>query len=405
MSLNPESSGVERKVMHAMKAVGNKPRWKGRLVNALVAVVALAIFMEGGFRLILSINALRQRALGFDSASWRLQWVKLHSYHAEWAWTGPFATYHPTRGWAVKPGIQNMDVMDGMILNTNSRGLRGTTEYRYQRTPGKQRILVLGDSFTFGSEVADDETFSHHLEAGLPHTEVLNMGVQGYGHDQMLLYLKEEGVKYHPDIVIVGFVYPDIYRSIWRFFAYAKPKFDLVSGDLQLTNVPVPTPVQVLAMERYRPKALDFLVILQDKLRWAFGQNEREARSLTKALLNEIVATTRGIGAVPVFVYFPVYEEIEPHAHGRSYPLTANSPPIADRERYFKSICQDERIHCLFLRPRFDEEVKRGVDLHPKGHWNAAAHSLAAQEMQNFLVANGLVQKDAVNLQTHVGQD
>jgi hypothetical protein len=97
-------------------------------------------------------------------------------------------------------------VFDGKTLNSNSKGLRGKAEHEYQRTAGKRRILVLGDSFTFGEEVSDDETFPHYLESALPNTEVVNFGVQGYGHDQMLLCLKEEGVKYYPDIVILDFL-------------------------------------------------------------------------------------------------------------------------------------------------------------------------------------------------------
>jgi hypothetical protein len=220
-----------------------------------------------------------------------------------------------------------MAVFDGKSLNSNSKGLRGKTEYQYQRTPGKQRIAILGDSFTFGEEVSDDETYSHDLEATLPSTEVLNLGVQGYGQDQMLLYLKEEGIKYHPDIVILGFAYLDIYRNIESFFAYAKPKFKLAPGGLQLTNVPVPTPDKVLTEEPYRPKALDLMVILGEKLRWNLGKNEVEAREVTWLLLDQITAATRSIGALPVFVYLPVYEEIQPLPKS-SYPLTDTKKPV-----------------------------------------------------------------------------
>ena len=77
--------------------------------------------------------------------------------------------------------------------------------------PDKNRILILGDSFTFGTNVSDEESYPYYLERLLPGTEVLNMGIEGYGHDQMLLYLKEEGLKYNPDIIIVGFLYCDIF--------------------------------------------------------------------------------------------------------------------------------------------------------------------------------------------------
>jgi hypothetical protein len=289
-----------------------------------------------------------------------------------------------------------MRAFDGTILSSNSKGLRGNTEYEYRRKAGKQRIVVLGDSFTFGSEVSDTETYVHNLESALPNTEVLNLGVQGYGQDQMLLYLEEEGVKYHPDVVILGFTYIDIYRSIWSFDAYAKPKFKLVSGGLQLTNVPVPTPERVLAQEPYRSKALDLLVILREKVRWDLGENETEARDLTRALLDEIIATTRSIGAVPVLVYLPVGEEIEPLPR-RYMALTAYSPSVAEREQYLHGYCQGRDTACLFLGPRFRDDAKRGVHLIPPqnlwGHWTPQAHRLAAQEIKDFLLRNKLIQR------------
>ena len=182
------------------------------------------------------------------------------------------------------PDVRNMTPFGkGKFVNTNAKGLRGKTEYEYARTAGKQRILILGDSFTFGTDVSDDETYSHYLESALPNTEVLNLGVQGYGQDQMLLYLKEEAVKYHPDIVVLGFAFMDTDRNLWKFFAFAKPKFQLAPDGLKLTNVPVPTPEQVLAEEPYRSKALDFAIILREKIRSLLGINEREAKELTNA--------------------------------------------------------------------------------------------------------------------------
>lgn len=375
-------------MMHASESATKKSNAAGWIPKVLLFVISLAIFMEGGARLTLSVGPLRRRITGFDDSSYRLQWIKLHQVHQEW--TGQYAAYHPARGWTLKPDIKDLRVFDGKMLNSNSRGFRGKTEYEFARTSGKRRIIVLGDSFTFGEEVSDDETYSHDLESALPNTEVLNLGVQGYGHDQMLLYLKEEGVKYHPDVVIVGFAYLDVYRNLWTFFAFAKPKFKLAPEGLELTNVPVPTPDHVLAQEPYRLKSIDLIEILQQKLRWSTGKNETEARNLTHSLLNEIIAATRSIGAVPVFVYLPVYEEIAPLPKS-SYALTVMSPPVPDREQYLRNICQEQGIPCLFLRPRFLEEVKKGADFNAKGHWNAPAHMLAAQEMKDFLLKSNLV--------------
>jgi hypothetical protein len=362
--------------------------WPAKL---LISVVWLALLMEVAPRLFLATNLIthqrvRRALFGDDNSSWRLYWVVLHRVHEEW--TGKYSAYHPTRGWAVLPDIRNMTPFGkGKFVNTNSKGLRGTTEYPYTPTPGKERILVLGDSFTFGTDVSDDETYSHYLEAALPNIEVLNLGVQGYGQDQMLLYLKEEGIKYHPNIVVLGFAYMDTNRNLWRFFAFAKPKFDSTPDGLKLTNVPVPTPEQVLAEEPYRSKALDLAIILREKVRWKLRINEREAQELTRPILNEIVTTTRSIGAVPVFVYLPAYEEVDDL-----------SDSMSQRERYLYDYCQAQNLACLFLRPRFRQEIQKGANLESRVHWTAGMHKMAAEEIADFLVAKGLVQGTPVQV-------
>jgi hypothetical protein len=379
-----------------MKPVTSKSEWKNWIARFLILFLSLAVCMEGGARLALSIGRIRDRITGFDNSSYRLQWISLHRssmttslisrdwFHREW--TGKYAVYHPTRGWALTPSIRNMSVFDGKILNSNSRGLRGPTEYKYERTPGKHRVVVLGDSFTFGAEVSDDETYSHYLASSLPNTEVLNLGVSGYGHDQMLLYLKEEGVKYHPDVILLGFTYLDIYRNLWTFFAYGKPKFELVSDHLQLTNVPVPPPDRVLAEEPFRSKGVDLTVILRGKLRGSLGKTETDARELTKAVLDEIIATTRSIGAVPVFVHMPVYEEL-----ALSQPVldrsTNHSPSPTEKEEFIRGYCEERRISCVFLGPRFREELEKGIDFNALGHWNPGAHRLAAQGITDFFLS------------------
>ena len=371
-----------------------KSRRRSIVFKALISLIWLFALLEITPRLFFATNlvmhqSVRRALLGNDDSSWRLFWIVLHRQHEEW--TGKYGIYDPLRGWAVMPNVRNMTPFGpGKFVNSNSKGLRGTTEYSYARTPGKQRILVLGDSFTFGTDVSDDETFSHDLEAALPNTEVLNLGVQGYGQDQMLLYLQEEGVKYHPDIVLLGFCFMDTYRNLWNFFAFAKPKFEMTPAGLKLTNVPVPTPEQVLAREPYRSKAYDVAFILREKIRWNLGINKKEAMRLTRPILDQIVSTTRGIGAVPVFVYMPAYEELEDM-----------SDSMSSQEQYVDQYCHEQQIACLFLRPRFRREALNGVKLESHFHWTAPMHRMAAEEIENFLTTREMTQGETAFAYRH----
>src|SRR5262245_21643077 len=176
-----------------------------RALMAVAYVLGVLVFFEVSARVALSAGWLRARVAGRDDASRRLDWIDNHRRKRELAYS--FDVHHPTRGWALEPGIRDMRVFGDKVLNSSALGLRGREERAYAKPPGVRRVVALGDSFTFGEEVSDDQTYCHQLEALLPGTEVLNLGVHGYGHDQMLLYLEEEGVKYRPDVVLLGFVH------------------------------------------------------------------------------------------------------------------------------------------------------------------------------------------------------
>jgi len=92
---------------------------------------------------------------------------------------------------------------------TNSRGLRDTRNFAYDKPQGTLRVLALGDSHTQGYEVRQSETFSAVLERDLERqgikAQVLNAGVSGFGTAEELVYLQNEGVRYKPDVVVVGF--------------------------------------------------------------------------------------------------------------------------------------------------------------------------------------------------------
>ncbi len=91
---------------------------------------------------------------------------------------------------------------------TNGRGFRDTREFSYEKRPGAVRVLALGDSHTQGYEARQDHVYSAVLERWLRHrgvdAEVLNTGVSGFGTAEELLFLENEGYRYHPDYVVLA---------------------------------------------------------------------------------------------------------------------------------------------------------------------------------------------------------
>jgi hypothetical protein len=98
-------------------------------------------------------------------------------------------------------------------IRTNSRGLRGP-DPAIPKPAGTVRILMLGDSFTFGFPVRDEETFVARIEQGLRAqglpVEVVNGGVSGYSPTLHYLLLRDELFEVEPDLVVLWYDFGDL---------------------------------------------------------------------------------------------------------------------------------------------------------------------------------------------------
>jgi lysophospholipase L1-like esterase len=136
-------------------------------------------------------------------------------------------------------------VSDRIAFNRshNSKGLRSGREIGYQKPAGVKRVLLLGDSFTWGFGVEDHEVLTHLLQEKVGRDfEIINGSVVGYGTDQQFLWLEREGLRYRPDLVVLAFYSGNDYEEISHSlsYGYPKPVFDLDDKGLLLGNVPVP---------------------------------------------------------------------------------------------------------------------------------------------------------------------
>ena len=152
--------------------------------------------------------------------------------------------YHEQLGWVMEPNLRSAHGLHSKPTTTNSIGLRGGIEYAPVKPANTLRIVCIGDSFTFGSDVEDVETWVATVDVELNRSgqrvEVLNFGVPGYGADQAALMLELRALEWDPDLVIWGLFQGDLARNLRAFSFAAKPKFELLEGALHLTEVPVP---------------------------------------------------------------------------------------------------------------------------------------------------------------------
>jgi len=99
---------------------------------------------------------------------------------------------------------------------TNSAGFRNYMDFSYEKPANVIRVLVLGDSHTQGYEVRQESTYAAVLARYIERNsdglsaEVINAGVSGFSTAEELLFLENEGTKYHPDVVVLGFYRNDL---------------------------------------------------------------------------------------------------------------------------------------------------------------------------------------------------
>jgi hypothetical protein len=107
------------------------------------------------------------------------------------------------------------------IQRVNNIGLRGE-DIQIKKSPDHYRILMLGDSFTMGKGVNDNQTFSMLLEKSLNQrrevfngktAEVLNAGVDSYAPILCFIQLTKDLEPLEPDMVVLNVDVSDLVQE------------------------------------------------------------------------------------------------------------------------------------------------------------------------------------------------
>ncbi len=330
---------------------------------------------------------------------------------------------HPVLGWTNRPDYGRPDGR----YHTNSGSLRGRGEYSPSPREGTVRVSAFGDSFTFGSDVADDETWESQLSGYDPRFEVLNFGVSGYGTDQSYLRFLEDGLPYNSDIVIIGFMAENIFRNVnvFRPFynpgydnaVFPKPRFALRDGALVLLPNPFPEPSDMRLMLADEEAALERMGRDDGHYRLGYAQGrldgsptvrlikmmlalpgqrsgrivgedgvyrvDSEAYRLTLALLEQFYEAALEHGSLPIVLVYPDGPDMRNHRSGGS---TKYGPLLRDLEL--------RGLAYIDLMDAFDERAEsvpfEDLTIRPWAHYTALANGMVAAHVGRYLVDRGL---------------
>ncbi|MDB5487262.1 MAG: hydrolase family protein [Reyranella sp.] len=268
-------------------------------------------------------------------------------------------------------------------IYTDDRGAR--VDGPGQRSPERVDVLAIGDSFTWGYALANEDTYARHLSREFD-ASVSNFAMAAYGTTQSLQILRRNS-DLAPKLVVYGIIAHHFERNVMPCLpSYYPFCFDASHVTWNDAGEPLIAPPQSNGVRRFqRHLAGDFsnpmtwlthgVDVIRGRIE--YGRAAYSAPSDAKKeealafLLREMGRSANKIGAELLVVYLPTNYYSAPEALQRV---------IGD-------------IRLLDLTGAFQREKAKGANLYivGDGHPNQAAHELISQEIAKYVRDNGLL--------------
>ena len=281
-------------------------------------------------------------------------------------------------------------------FNHNSYGFRGTREYHDPKAA--PRVLFLGDSFTYGVGVNDEQAFPQQIEAILNAkgyaAEMINAGNPGKGTNYELRLLQIWGPELKANLVVVCFFWNDFYDNIeGEYFRLGehgelipqKPR-SLTAKKTRIENLPV---IRWLLSWSHAANLVKVTILgLLKRPSKAHGEVTYQAPQadikMTQIFISEIIKTAKAQGSDVLFFFLPDEQQVDQYRKSRQ---------ISVYEKDFIDIVKAQEEESYSLTAAMTA-VEGRIALQYWGHWSPAAHLSAAQYMSGPIEAWLLKQSD-----------
>lgn len=325
-------------------------------------------------------------------------WIYYQRHKAQGGYAGDaFIQEDPEVGYSVRPDIAYRHTVAPVYqVYTNNIGAR--VQRKGLHSPSEVDLLAIGDSYTWGHGVNDEETFINILGREKRLT-VSNLGVPGFGLTGCLLRFKKF-LSLKPKIVIFLLIENDIDRALqpcapsWSPYCLRVPFVDFHTTGSPFIRPPAPTPPEhyqyTRAILTEHPFGLrdivwavrrDFLRISrkdQDSVNVRYRPHQRGTykEKALDFLLGEMARACRSASAKFVITYIPVVDDIKPASE--------------EFRRTVQKYADERDVFYVDLTGPFMNHVKLygketlmawGVDVHP----SETSHRLIAANLSSVL--------------------
>ncbi|MFM7143047.1 MAG: SGNH/GDSL hydrolase family protein [Alphaproteobacteria bacterium] len=283
-----------------------------------------------------------------------------------------------TRPWYDRLVAEQADPEWRDKVRRNALGLRDR-DYATPRPDGVERVLLLGDSFSFGSGVVDEEKiFASLLETRLSaepgrRVEILNASKPGSLTGDWLSMLRRVGPDFRPDVVLVVFFLHDGTRTTAGedFFHPIRTSIAARNRDSWLYR-------HVYAWRWWRDvldrRAVSDLYSRAIVQAYAGDEGQTAEWRAAQANLRTIRDEAAALGARTGLVVFPILADFGP-----GYPFRE----VCDR---IEAAGVEAGLPTLDLLPAFRGEDAAALWVSPLNqHPNERGHEIAAQAILPFL--------------------
>jgi len=332
----------------------------------------LSIFIATFFSLFFSILLIE--------ASLHLIKYQPKSIWWQWAtWDSPQSKFKldSKLGWTHKPSTAIWDTgfstQENNLMIVHTADEYGFRNISKQSNYKKPLVLIVGDSYTYGHNVLNHQTYPHRLQKIL-HDEnigmdVINAGIQGYGPDQTYIQLKQLIPQFKPDIVIWNFSNNDLSDTLFRPSTFEfNQKIKIVPAWLNgiylqgLVSRILPKPI-------IETKTINFIQHHLQNLHVAkFFQKNDEEHALSKIsmMVNEIENITPNLLIVANLSHEYLYEPNKNIFTGNLF--SSDSHLDINRAILDSPDVYEDEIESLFLNNLEDNSDIEYRHLSPKGN-------------------------------------